>query len=260
MTKPWSPYQTDAYQRCPLLWDLSKRWQPKVEHPMVNMLVGTAVALGLERHYKGYTDGLEKADELVQTQYRDGSKTSLAGTRRLTKQGIELGMATNLGLSRIEAVEEFYGNIKPDLVGRQGDDLVVIDHKVKMNLDDRYLEKELQSYDTGNQMWHYGWAVGNEYGEEVKYVCIHMIILAPFPRTLIHPVKITPEGIQHWLKGVMRDWQGMSAIANGQEEPGARYTSCQTKYGLCDFHALCHSLHGDESVAATFYEPKAKGW
>ena len=257
-TKPWSPYQTDNYQKCPLLWDLGKRWQRREEHPMVNMLVGTAVALGLERHYKGFTDGLEKADELVQVQYKEGSKTSLKGTRNLVQQGIELGMATNLGVSQILAVEEFYGNIKPDLVAKQGQDLVVIDHKVKMKLDDQYLEKELQGYDVSNQLWHYGWAVGMEHGEPVQAAIIHMIILAPFPRTLLHPVKLTPEGIKHWLHGVTRDWKGMTAIAKGLEEPGARFSSCVGKYGMCDFGVLCHTLHGDESMAPTFYDKVEK--
>ncbi len=260
--KVFSPYVTDSYQRCPALWDKSRRVQLVSQKKYTAMLIGSAVALGLERHYKGFPDGQEKAEELVEAQYQEGSDRTLRGVKNLTKQGIELGMATNLGVTKIEAVEQFFGNIKPDLVAREKDELVVIDHKVKVNLKDEYLEKELQTFDCGNQMLHYAWAVGAEYGEPVERVYIHMIVLAPAPKTLLHPVKMTSERIQLWLQGVAKDWVEMEAITKRQGIAGTRFSSCIGKYGPCDMYELCHSFNGDEQAALTsgLYEPVAKRW
>lgn len=260
--KVFSPYPTDNYQRCPTLWDKQRRIQVAGGKQYTAMLIGSAVALGLERYYKGLEDGQEKAAELVEAQYKEGSDRTLKGVLKLVRDGVELGMATNLGLSKIEAVEQFFGNIKPDLVGREKDELVVVDHKVKVSLDEKYLEKELQAYDSSNQLMHYAWAVGAEYGEEVARAYIHLIVLAPVPRTLLHPVKTEPERVQMWLRGVVKDWSEMEAVMQNRALPATRFSACVGKYGPCEMSVVCHSFYGDESAAVQsgLYEPVQKRW
>lgn len=250
------PYQTDSFQKCSLLWDLGKRWRKKEDKPRVAMLIGTAVALGLESHYK--TDGqdpFEVAAVYAERAYQEGSDKSLKGTLSLVRRGMELGVGTNLGLTEIMAVEEYIGRVKPDLIGRAYDgELVVIDHKVKSNLEDRWLDKELEGYDTSNQLFQYAWQVGQEYGEPVVTCIIHMIILGPVPRTILHPVRITQEHLNLWLHGVALDWRQMDTIEKGTVEAGARFASCMGKYGKCDMYTICHTLEGDEGVAHPFYD------
>ena len=118
-----------------------------------------------------------------------------------------------------------------------------------MNLDDRYKENELLTFDTSNQMWHYAWAVGQEYGETIARVLVHMIVLNPRVYTEVHPIPIDPERLVQWLEGAARDWRDME---RGENRP--RYGSCVGKYGKCEMHDACHVLNGDESRFEALYD------
>ena len=224
------------------------------------MLIGNGVALGLECHYKQQrnwptSDPFKTASTYVVNNYVKESDKSLKGVQELVRVGIELGMDTSLGLTEVLAVEQFLGGrIKPDLIGRYYDgSLVVIDHKVKTNLDDRYLERELLSYDTSNQFFQYGYFVAKEYGEPVSTVFAHMIVVAPVPKTYLHPVTMSQERLDFWLQGVIPTWDLMKAIEEGGPRE-ARFSSCQGRYGPCDMAPGCHTLHGDESTFNLFYD------
>jgi hypothetical protein len=251
----YSPYPTTDFQRCPRKWDYSKRWQPRDEGGKTAMLVGTAVALGLEHHYKDSTLTIKecqsKAEANIQVNYQEGSDRSLEGTLELTRRGVKHAMATDLGLKEILGVEKFYGRTKPDLVGRNRDGrLVVVDHKVKMNLDDRYKEKELLKFDTNNQMMHYAWTVAQDMGEPVYEVVIHLIVLAPRVYTELHPIRIDQEHLAFWLQGIAEDWKDMQ---RGENRP--RFSACMDPWP-CDFRDGCHTFNGQESAFNVLYDPK----
>lgn len=265
--KVFPPYQLGDFQKCPRLWDYKKRWQSRDEFNKTAMLVGTAVALGLEHYYTGLDKGVEpKVHEAlctsvaaahVEENYVEDSDRSLDTVQTLVRRGTKHGMATNLGLGEILGVEKFYGRIRPDLVGRSLDGaLVVIDHKVKMKLDDQWKEKTLAEYDTNNQFMHYAWAIGQEYGEEVKTVYAHIIVLSPRVYTEMHPVRIDQEHLALWLESATTDYQEMAAIEAGKFKARARFASCVDKYGPCAMYDLCHVLHGDESKAEALYGRK----
>ncbi len=253
----FSPYPTTDFQRCPRKWDLSKRWQSRDEGGKTAMLVGTAVALGLEHGYKDPTMTVDEcqrvATEYTELNYQEGSDRSLDGVVALVRRGVKHGMTTDLGLSKILGVEKFYGRTKPDLVGRnKAGQLVVIDHKVKMNLDDRYKEKELLKFDVGNQMFHYAWTVAQDMGEPVVEVIIHLIVLAPRVYTELHPIPIDQGHLVYWLEGVARDWRDME---RGENRP--RFSACSDPWP-CEFRDGCHTFHGDESKFPVLYDKKER--
>lgn len=258
----FSPYPTTDFQRCPRKWDYSKRWQPRDEGGKTAMLVGTAVALGLEHHYRDSTLTVDEcqqvATEHTELNYQEGSDRSLEGVVTLVRRGVKHGMATDLGLSDILGVEKFYGRTKPDLVGRnKASQLVVIDHKVKMNLDDRYKEKELGKFDTGNQMFHYAWTVAQDMGEPVVEVLIHLIVLAPRVYTELHSIKIDQAHLVYWLQSVKVDWQEMKSIENGYAEIRARFSACSDPWP-CEFRDGCHTFYGREEAFPALYDKKER--
>lgn len=253
----YPPYMLDDFQRCPLFWDLNKRWKSKPVKEWTAGHIGNAVAKGLEIYFKGGSseDSFIAGEESMARNYPPRADRSLRATLELTKRAIDLALSTQLSVTEIISVEEPYGRTRPDLVGRDYDDTIAVwDHKVKVELDDRFFAKELAKYDTSNQFYEYAWVVGSKYGEEVGRVYAHIIILGPSPRTVLHPVKMTPEHIQHWLHGASRDWHHMKAIEDGDEEAQARYTGCTTNYGPCAMYEGCHTFYGDETAFSAIYE------
>lgn len=254
----FSPYPTTSFQRCPRAWDLGRRWQGKGFEGKTAMLVGTAVALGLELHLTGSTKeaALEAARAHVEANYVEDSDRSRDGVQTLVRRGTRHGMETNLGLGEILGVEKFYGRTKPDLVGRSLDGrVVVVDHKVKLSLDDKYKEKELLKFETNNQMFHYAWTVAQELGEPVATVYIHLIVLAPRVYTAMHPIPIDQEHLAYWLEGVAKDWQEMAAIEAGKFPARPRFSACMDPWP-CDFRDACHVLKGDERTFRVLYDIK----
>lgn len=194
-------------------------------------------------------------DQHIERGYIKGVEPSLKGVKTLVARGLELGKSTELGLREVLAVEQsFGGRCRPDLVGRYYDgSLVVIDHKVKVKLDDRYLENEFLGYDTSNQFFHYAHFVGQELGEPVSTVFAHIIVLSPTPKTYLHPVKMAEDHVNMWLEGVQQTWRMMNKVVAGGSPVEARFSSCINKFGKCDMYELCHTYHGDESVAEGAY-------
>ena len=253
----YPPYMLDDFQRCALFWDLKKRWKNNPAKEWTANHIGNAVGKGLEYFLKGagIEESFVKGEENIRANYPQRADRTLKGCVELVRQGLELGMNTNFSFKEILAVEEPYGRTRPDLVARDYDDaLAVWDHKLKVELDDKYYEKELAKYDISNQFFEYAWVVGAKYGEPVERVYAHIIILGPSPRTVLHPVKMQPEHVKHWLHGASRDWHHMKAIEEGEEEAQSRYTGCITSYGPCAYHEGCHTFHGDESAFPAIYE------
>lgn len=251
----FSAYPTTDFQMCPKLWDYKRRWDSPEDRQSTALLLGSAVALGLEAHYANQgRDPLETAESYARANYYEGSDRTEDGLVALVRRGVRLGMATNLGTSEILGVEKWYGNSRPDLVARdQAGKIVVIDHKVKRNLDDRYKEKELLGYETSNQLYGYAWRVAQEYGEPVETAIIHLIVLGPSAYTELHPVRITTEALKLWLTDVSKDWKDMAA-----GESRRRFSSCVNQYGPCRFWAACHVLGGDETKFEGLYAWKPK--
>lgn len=260
----YTPYQLDNYQHCPQHWQLAKRWKLRDSKQYTAMIIGSAVALGLEKYYQQSSDDPYEAAERYAVQaWNANLDRSRKRTVELVHLGVQMGMATDLSIKEVVAVEKPFNRNRPDLVARYYDgSLVVIDHKVKMNLEDKWFESTMQEWDTSNQFFTYAYEVGKAYSEPVNQVFAHVIILdaepkdgaMANPRTYVHPVRIDPGHLAYWLAGAAQDWRSMAAIQGQSEAARPRFTACKTKYGLCEMYQLCHTLHGDESQADVFYD------
>lgn len=251
----YPPYQTEAFQRCPMLYDLGRRWMKREPQPTTARLIGIAVAAGLEAHFNGQGDCLEIAHQVVRAGYLEGSDRSFDGVAKLVSKGVRLGKSTNLGYESILAVEKSFARCRPDLVVRMLDGrIAIVDHKVKIQLDPKYLSAECRRFNTSTQFLHYSMAVGEYFGEHVDTVVPHLIILGPRGMTVPHPVKVTKERLAYWRKGAERAWREMHLVESGQSELVPNFTSCETRYGVCDFYAACHNLDCDPSRMEVVYD------
>ena len=255
MISVYPPYQTATYQQCPMLWDLGKRWKEREGVPTTARLIGTAVAAGLEAHFKGSESPQDALTAVVEFQYQEGSDRSIEEVVTLSLKGLVLGQKTHFGHKSVLAVEQPFARCRPDLVLRMPDGSVApVDHKVKINLDPRYFSNECRAYNTDTQMMHYSMAVGESYGQHVGVVLVHLIILGPRPKTIVHPVKISPERLDYWRSGAERAWQEMHSIEYNGARVVPNFTSCITKYGPCAYYEGCHNLDGDGSRFGAIYD------
>jgi hypothetical protein len=268
--RTYSAYDLDKFQTCPKLWDLSKRWEvPEVEWP-VSLHMGAAVAVGLAWLRNGSPrEAAEHAAYLeLSRRYVDNDEWSLEGVMKHVYRGMTLGFASDIGVSKIiSADNKKYGRCRPDVVGRTADGklrLRIVDDKVKLKLDAKYIDETLAEFRHSNQLYEYAWEVGRYYNEPVDSVCINLIILSPKPQVIFDPIKISPEAIEYWAASAMADFDEMFLIQGGLRSARTRWMSCTTKYNkrgtfekaLCPMYALCHDLHGDESKAEALYVRK----
>ena len=255
------PYLTAQFQRCPMAWYLGEKWNVKGSDKHTAKLIGTAVTVGLERHFSGFQDGEQRVRDTVEANNLEGSDRTLEEVLSLSVKGFLLGQVTNLDYKEILGVEMSFARARPDLVLRMADNSVVpVDHKVKIQLDPKYLGAECRKYDVDTQMFHYSMAVGEYYGVHVSRVLVHFIILGPRGRTMLHPVLISPERLAYWRSGAEEAWQSMHEIEHWGLKPAPRFTGCNTVYGQCDFYEACHSLGCDEELMKLLYEKRYKRW
>lgn len=261
----YPPYQVDDFQRCPYLWDVQRRWQPRKRSAALlsSGVLGSAVAAGLKAYYSPDIDDdpVAIAERYAEQHWEDGMGLRVEGLIELARRATKRGMQTDLGLSEILAVEKRFGRFIPDLIGRHPNGaLVVIDHKVKKSLDDAYKERTLLDFNTSNQFLSYAWAVGQEFGEPVVTVYAHLIVLSPRVYTELHPVPIEQEHLAVWLQSAAVDWREMAKIEKEGGFARRRFSACNGRYGLCEFYQGCHTLNGVETFYGRIYDTKQRGW
>jgi hypothetical protein len=268
MSEYYSPTGTQKYLDCPKLYDLGRRWQPQesISKWTPNIILGKAIAKGLEYNYKNERDGSTYdphyyISEALEEGFVEQAEWTLEGLKKLALGGFQAALKTNLPLGgKVFLVEEDIGGFSPDLVyGSTTGELVCIDHKVTLSLKPEYVESRLLTYETSWQFAHYAWALSERYGEHVGKVGVHLIVLSPKARAYLHFVEFTPERLAMWHQHAEQVWWQMSEAAKGKlVSYSQNWQHCQ-KYGSnhrCDFYVLCHDLAGDESRAEAFYEKR----
>jgi hypothetical protein len=261
--RTYSSYLLDQFQTCPRLFDLSHRWSVLEGSWSVSLHLGSAVSVGLAALRQGKTK--KAAEELAYAElagrYVENDEWTLVGVLKHVYRGMELGFSSDLGLkSIISADQQTYDHSRPDVVGRTpGGKLRIVDDKVKLKLDVKYLDDTLNEYKHSNQLYMYAWKVGKHYNEPVESVCINLIILSPSPRVVFYPMTLTQEAIEYWAEGAQWDFGDMEKIEEHGTYARVRWTSCTSKYNmpgtftkaLCSMYKICHDGHGDEAVAET---------
>lgn len=265
----YSSYDLDVFQRCPKLWDYGHRWV--IDDYGIAVDVGAAVCAGLALLRRGTSQEEAEAAALKiltrrYTERGEDDEWSLEGLSMHVLRGLELGMSRDLGLRTIISTDDqSYGRFRPDVVGRTVEGhLRVVDDKVKMSMDLRYLDDELNKYKHSNQFFGYAWAVGEHYQEPVKTVCVNLIVLSPRPTAILYPVVINQRVLAFWFESAAQDYFEMEAIESGKVKARCRWESCTSRYNkkgttekeLCKMYLACHELAGNESSMGEFYGKK----
>lgn len=267
MAKYYSPTRTMDYMNCPALIPLKRTWQPKPTAWTPNMLLGKAVARGLECHYRSYlgctVDPVCEMNLVLEAEYVEQPAWTLDGLYKLASVGLKAGIASGFPLGgTILSVEEEMGGFRPDLVYRSSNgEIVVVDNKVTLALKPDYVQMRLAEYESSWQFAHYAWAAGERYGEPVNKVAAHLIVLTPRPKAYIHVVEFTPERLDMWLRDASIVWLDMAEdeliMENSETNLYRRNWNYCQRYGSqhrCMYYQLCHELAGDESRAELFYD------
>lgn len=265
-TRTYSSYQLDEFQRCPKLWDLKHRWKEPDTGFNVNMALGWAVSAGLACMRRGDSNLESTVTEALREKWQDNDEWAMKGLMKQALNGVRLGMSTNLNLKSYLAIDnKLYGRCRPDVVGRTPEGQIrIVDDKLKVKLDLKYLDEALAEFQVSNQLYEYTWEVGRHYGEPVTSVGINLIILSPKPTAVFYPMTLTEEAVEYWARGATADFDEMSLIESALRDPRTRWTSCRSKYNkpgtfekaLCPMWVLCHDLAGDESKAGAFFGRK----
>lgn len=121
-----------------------------------------------------------------------------------------------------------------------------IDYKLKLNLEARWKDKEIERWRYSTQMLHYCWA----YGVQRYYICA--VILAPRFSIETWQYEVDPELMQAWLASSRQKWSDMGQQARGERVPDMANTH-RDAYGDCPYQRACLEFKLDEGLMATEY-------
>lgn len=235
---------TQDFQRCPRLYDLSKRWEAWNSNEEIE--TGLEIHAALALFYSAYPMAEMGATSHACT--REALKIDLLGTT-----GQVLAVEQEMGPERCH----------PDLVIKhhtdehgEGEWLEVVDWKYSEMLKPEWVNKRLNSYETSWQLKHYAWRVQQIYGLPCRQTTIVQMAALPKPKAWRIDFPVTQEALDAWEKSARSTWNLMASGYNAQNYEGCR------KYGesyLCPMYAGCHVLHSDESRFDTLYR-RREGW
>ena len=252
----WSPTETADYIRCPMYRRLTRAWKPRDQVWTPNKALGIAIGEGLSAYWRGQpTFESESTVSLIMArEYEENEKWSLEALLHLALKGYRAACAKAEITGVVLGVDQPIGRGRPDLVYRHSTlGLTVLDGKVRMEGDTRYLPKYLSEYETDHQWWHYAWETEQYYGEPVHQCEVLLTILTPRVRVERHAWPVSPARVGMWLQDTEHVWEQMDREAAGQP-PTHRFSSCFTKYGRCAYFTFCHDCEGDEQRARALYE------
>lgn len=276
MTDYYSPSSTIKYQECPKLYQLDKLYTPKasISKWQPHIALGCAIHAGLKTHYEMLRDGFEPPTKYdyqdaiktlqiaLEGEFVPGDEWTLEGLTKLATGGLLAGIKSDFPCGgKILLVDEDVGGFQADLVYRDKEGYIRIpDHKTKLSLRPEYVDNELAKYETSWQLAHYAWALGQRYGEHVRWAGVHLIVLSPRPKAYVHWVEFTPERLAMWHEDAEMIWADMDASKTGRIKYVRNWGHCQ-KYGKdhrCPMYTACHDLAGDESRYSAFYDKRVR--
>lgn len=265
----FAPSRTLDYLRCPALWDLSARWSPRKSWAPY-LEAGHAIHKGMEVALRGLGKNplLVARESLAASWPGDLGEWTFEGVANLVEKGLKKGLKTDLlEGGEVVAVEdcldhahETTPSLGPsvpgqcaitDLISRDATgNLGITDHKSKLNLEARWVDKELHRADHNWQLYDYARRAMLRYREPVTWARVHLIVCGPTARALTARVQITPARMKNWFRGACFVWALMTAGRTWQN-----FNACDD-FGGCPMHDMCHTLAGDESLASALYAPK----
>jgi hypothetical protein len=261
----FAPSPTIDFLRCPALWDQSRRWR-KREPWVPHLAAGHAIHAGMASALSGSeTDPQQVALDTLASAWpsADTGEWTLEGVSTLVRKGLAKGLKTDLleggNVVAVEACLDHLSCATPtpgacaitDLVTRDAaGNLGITDHKSKLALDARWVEKELRRAEHSWQLFDYARRATLYFQEPVTWARIHLIICGPSARALTVRVEISEARMLRWFYSACQVWHRMA-----EGETSQNFTACGD-YGGCDFYDLCHTLAGDETKAEALFIPK----
>jgi len=151
------------------------------------------------------------------------------------------------------------GHTTPDLVTREGGQLVITDWKYSHHVPADRIHYRLEGPERVHQFWHYVWAVGEHLKEPVAL--FRKVVIVGGPKIVVKDATFrpTPEGLAQWLAGAKNIWSDMEAGRVAVEE-GECFTwqnpnGCKP-YGdkwPCSYWDACWTCYGDRKKMENFY-------
>src|SRR5439155_614614 len=175
---------TQDFQRCPRLYDLSKRWDTEREW-RPEMAIGNAIHAVLANVYLGKLDEVNVADYWQDSDEAMPMETAAAIVTKCAREALKIEL---VGDSTVVAVEREMGpeRCHPDLVIQHGDWLQVIDWKFSLTLKPEWVSKRLAGYETLWQLWHYAWRVQQEFALPCNQITV--VQMAGLPKAFARRV------------------------------------------------------------------------
>lgn len=269
MANPQSPTSTEKWLRCPTLWKLDRQWTTQGEW-RPHMALGAAIGKGLEVMVGPEPDtALNEALTLLEARFEPNDTWTLDGLTGLVTKALktvkETTFAEILEHETIVGAEVELDNGRIDLLTKRGDDFIVTDHKVRLQLKPEYVQKELIASETDWQLWDYAWRTRQTYQTGNIIIRRHMIILSPRMKAWLHPTRLNAEVLDRWSIGADQVWHDMEKAKELVASPNygdygvslpMNLRECNGRFGKCEFYIACHTCNQDPKLMAALYNPK----
>lgn len=284
MSRVYSPSQTKDWGFCPLYWWLRREeWSPsRVGFKEAAAIVGIGFAAGVASYNHLRIASGDRPDS-------DMYPAVVATGQEIASYHVEALKATHTWddkfdptsiLTDVEAALYYYiendpfdpswklldaeltlpdhGNARLDLGVETPDGvLAVVDYKVKMSLQARYYDKEVNKYMWDHQQYHYAWGYGEVKQRPVERYYIALLVLRPQKSLKLHPFTVDPVALQDWLHFTRNAWDTME-IQRDHPELLTRNPDHENKYGPCPMRDACllHKLDPNLMVAKDYRQIK----
>lgn len=286
--KPYSPTQTQAWLRCPILRELSRDWESRwVGKRELAALLGRGFAAGvaiynLARWNK--TTLQASKEEAVETgrAYVTSQLTRYAENYVINDFDVPLRDSVIPRLTRIltdypaiDLIPETWTvvGVEQTLPSRARIDvamdadgrLVIIDYKTKGSLSEYYRNIAIEEWRNSWQMYHYVWEYGlgtpgNWPGVTGRTITDYYIVLVtcePRPKCELLPFTVHPESLARWEASAWRVWEQMAKEDAGEALPWMAAVH-RDQYGPCEYYKACFELFYNESLMEKDYVRKVR--
>lgn len=127
-----------------------------------------------------------------------------------------------------------------------------VDYKVKLSLEARWKDKEVERYRYSTQMMHYNWAYGEHLQHPIHRYYICLVVLAPRFYVELLSYEVDPELQQAWLASAQQKWADMEAQEHGARIPDMAAVH-RGPYGDCEYLRACLEFRLDPTLIQTAY-------
>lgn len=263
--KVFSPSQTKDWGFCPYYWEFRQRgWAPKrLGRKELAGVAGTGFAAGMAAYHVGQNpqQGAEGALIREWTTYHSAGAIFEDADPDIIHTKVMDALAKTIQYNPIPATWQVldveltlpdHGNARIDLGVHDGSGLAVADYKLKLSLQAKYHDKEVNRYINDFKMLHYAWAYGQYKHTLVERYHMLIVILEPVFTIKVGSFSVHPQILQAWERGARAMWDQMGWHRAG-ETPLWENPDHESKWGRCEFERACFDLRREESLFFSDY-------